>query len=975
VSRTDAGGSAAAGGFDYQHRVTAWFAVRMLAGAAASGVRGLYQGEILEIACETGDPVDDCRVTLTDDVLVLQAKHSISLGKAKDSEMAKTAGQFVRQHLMAGHATDRLILVTTSLASGNVTKHLKGALERYRKRPEPSIPLDSPCNEKEALTAFLGHTEREWKQHPEVPGDPTQEQLRTFLKHCWVWILDVAHGMSAEREALDMLRSCVLDDPSQAESAWDSLLRISARAAADKTGFDRYQLMHELSTTCGVGLTGGYQASAATRFSQASAWNPERLNVHSAVSGQWPAPEDGFVLPEYVPRPHDKSVRDRLERLAAESRTQLLILRGDSCTGKTRTAYEAVRAVLPGWRLAYPKTAEALLALLNSPLIRGRSVVWLDDLHNLLNEPAGERAAALLRDLLHKPGPVALIATAWSDACKELASTPNRGQSDRHYQARTLLREAWIREIPDTFADADSREFARLAADDASLTAAMCAAGPVGRVAQTLAAAPELMEHWLQAPAPYGKAVITAAVDARRLGVRAPLPDGFLEAAASGYCTPSERAQAQPNWFDEALDYARQPIKRVTRALPPVASPAGMGAIPGMSDLADYLEQHGAVLRWDQVPPSAFWTGALAHLCSGDDLERLALNAFSCGRFRLSRDLNLLALRKGNAEAFEGLCFSYMETGRILTQRGRDELVSVVRDVDDAGYSLWYLGSTMWDIHSEPGGGGDDVLALAGELLDESYEAGYLVAGFDLAGLCAGIGVDASGLLADATQKLEAQRASSPKGSEGVWTDAHMVTRPAVDDSVTPSALLSLLIEQAVDDHVIHAVVLRWWRERPAETRDLLGFCCRSNRIGVAIGAARSLLKVYEPAARRIAEDVVARLADDGNSRAQMELAHWRLYQWQDSNPGDDEALPQDIRVLLEKAAGERREARRLLGQDARRRGDTAGAEQRFRGALDAGDYTVLPELAEVLNPGAPEDARRLALCGVEADGSPCPAW
>ena len=59
---------------------------------------------------------------------------------------------------------------------------------------------------------------------------------------------------------------------------------------------------------------------------------------------------------------------------------------------------------------------------------------------------------------------------------------------------------------------------------------------------------------------------------------------------------------------------------------------------------------------------------------------------------------------------------------RIFTQPGRDELVSVVRDAEDGGYSLWYLGSTLWEIYDEPDGGGDETLAVAGELLDESYE-------------------------------------------------------------------------------------------------------------------------------------------------------------------------------------------------------------------------------------------------------------
>lgn len=312
-----------------------------------------------------------------------------------------------------------------------------------------------------------------------------------------------------------------------------------------------------------------------------SAWSAEQLNVHSAVSGQRVGARGDFALPEYVLRPHDTFVREHLERLAAGTETRLLLLRGSSCTGKTRTVYEAVRAALPDWHLAYPKTAEALLTLLKRQSVPARSVVWLDDMHHLLDEPTGEDAAALLRDLLQKPVPVALIATAWSDACKRLMTTPGSGHADRHYHARVLLGKAWITDIPDTFTDADCKELERLASDDASLAAVIRSAVSTGAVAQTLAAAPELMDHWLHAPVPYGKAVITAAVDARRLGARASLPDDFLKAAAIGYFTPDERAQAQPTWFNEAIKYARQRIKRVTCHPAPGCASDGHGTPAG----------------------------------------------------------------------------------------------------------------------------------------------------------------------------------------------------------------------------------------------------------------------------------------------------------------------------------------------------------------------------------------------------------
>ncbi|MFD6460087.1 hypothetical protein [Streptomyces roseolus] len=485
-------------------------------------------------------------------------------------------------------------------------------------------------------------------------------------------------------------------------------------------------------------------------------WTAGQLGVHAAVAGERRGGEE-FVLPAYVPRAHDEQVRDGLRKVVEGGGTRLLVLRGGSCTGKTRTAFEAVREVMPDWRLVYPKTAQAVVERLSGvPLAAAGTVLWLDDLHRLLAEPAGEQAAGLLRELLDQPGPVAAVATIWPDNYKALVSTPLEGQTDRYGQARSLLARASTVVVPETFSGEAWEEFVRRSLADASLSAVAASAGEGGSVTQLLAAGPELMEHWQQAPQIYGKAVISAAIDARRLGTRAPLPEVFLEHAATGYLTPRERAAADPaSWFRDALDYACRPIKQVTSALQPVSHPTGMGPLPGVVDLADYLEQHAGALRWDHVPPAEFWDAAHQHLDTGEDLDRLAMQAFSRGRFRISRTLYLRAHERGSADAVEGLCFTYTETGRVLTADGREELVALTRGVDDRGYSLWYLGSTLASIGRYQSD--EEVCALAAELLAESFDAGHVDAAFSLAELWEDSGhhEDAARLVAYARQKDE----------------------------------------------------------------------------------------------------------------------------------------------------------------------------------------------------------------------------
>ncbi|MCG0284091.1 hypothetical protein [Streptomyces sp. PSAA01] len=493
-----------------------------------------------------------------------------------------------------------------------------------------------------------------------------------------------------------------------------------------------------------------------------SSWTARQLRVHAAVTGERRQSGHGeFVLPAYVPRAHDAQVREWLGRLAQDGGTQLMVLLGGSCTGKTRTAFEAVREVVPDWQLVYPKTARAVVDLLSGPPVPARTVVWLDDLHRLLAEQDGEQAAVLLRELLERPGPVAAVATMWPQNYQTLEATPYGGQNDHHAQARALLACGSVMEVPEAFTGRAWEEFQRRAASDASLLGVAVAAAEDGAVTQILAAGPELMAHWQRAPHVYGKAVITAAIDARRLGVRSPLPESFLREAAAGYLTPRERADADPtSWFTQALEYARRPIKQVTSALLSVAPPAGMGAVPGIVDLADYLEQHAGALRWDQVPPATFFEAA-HHLSAGEDLERLALHAFSRSRYRIARDLYLRALGRGNADAVEGLSFHYTETGRILAPHGREELAELARAVNDGGYSLWYLGSTLASIGLDTQD--QEICVLAADLLADSVTAGYTDAAYPLADLWRATGMyEAASVLIAHARQAEADASATP---------------------------------------------------------------------------------------------------------------------------------------------------------------------------------------------------------------------
>ncbi|MGD3111541.1 tetratricopeptide repeat protein [Streptomyces sp. YGL11-2] len=340
-----------------------------------------------------------------------------------------------------------------------------------------------------------------------------------------------------------------------------------------------------------------------------------------------------------------------------------MMVRGESCTGKTRTAFEAVRACLADWQLVFPKNAKRLLALLDVGALAPRTVLWLNEAQNFLTGTDGETAAAALHSRLEEPGPLVVLGTLWPEYNRALTATPQPGQ-DAHPSARALLDQAQPVDVPAFFAATTLKD--RRVDRDRSLAAAV-RTSTGGRVTQTLAAGPQLVDHYEQATAPhgpYGSAVITAAMDASRLGHTSPLSAALLKAAAPGYLTEQQRAAADPDtWFTHALDYARETIKGVAAALEPVSNPDGMGALPGVYRLSDYLDHHARTTRRCTAPPESFWTAARDHAATTADLTELAEQAHSRGRYRIAADLFRRTADAGDAEGAERLARQAADAG------------------------------------------------------------------------------------------------------------------------------------------------------------------------------------------------------------------------------------------------------------------------------------------------------------------------
>jgi len=404
---------------------------------------------------------------------------------------------------------------------------------------------------------------------------------------------------------------------------------------------------------------------------RAAEWEPAELGVHLAAGGGRYG-----AMPAYVRRPHDEKLRAVLDPAVAGSR--LVVVRGDCCTGKSRAAYEAVADRLADWPLEYPPTAAALAARLEAGIPAG-TVLWLGELCRYADADDGAAALHRLADLLEGEGHL-VITTVWPEQWEAYvaAAGARRGAGDPVQVAGRLvagLDELAFYPDPDPVfggvIDVPARftagELTAAAGNgDPVLAAAATAAGPDGRLTQYLAGVPGLL-HRYDGPGGdrYGQAIITAAMDAARLGHAGPLPAVLLQDAVAGYLTgPPADAGADGaghagDWREEALAWGSAELDGTVRAL---------GYHGDGYRVAGYLEQHGLRTRGDRLGPASLWDALVARAGdtgtgdtgtadsdTGDtgtgDLIRVGQAARDRGLYRHAAALWTAAVSAGSADA------------------------------------------------------------------------------------------------------------------------------------------------------------------------------------------------------------------------------------------------------------------------------------------------------------------------------------
>ncbi|WP_405891508.1 hypothetical protein OG427_39605 [Streptomyces sp. NBC_00133] len=258
---------------------------------------------------------------------------------------------------------------------------------------------------------------------------------------------------------------------------------------------------------------------------------------------------------------------------------------------------------------------------------------------------------------------MAAVGTLWNEPY--WADLTRHGvPGDPHSHARALLTGPATRRIPvdSDLSNQDQTRWRELARrrEDRRLADALDPGAPDGRVVQHLSGGPELLAAYLHGPGahfpPVEHALLTAALDARRLGHRTPLPADLLADAADGALTKRHRT-GDPAWADLALgalstgkrlDGSRTDIRHTLTALTALRTRSGT---PPHYEPADYLDQHTRHHREDQLGTHSLWKALLDHTTDPEDLHQIADAAWRRALYRQAVILWRKAILAGHPTA------------------------------------------------------------------------------------------------------------------------------------------------------------------------------------------------------------------------------------------------------------------------------------------------------------------------------------
>ncbi|MDI6106028.1 hypothetical protein QLQ12_46430 [Actinoplanes sp. NEAU-A12] len=294
----------------------------------------------------------------------------------------------------------------------------------------------------------------------------------------------------------------------------------------------------------------------------------------------------------------------------------------------------------------------------------------MDELREYIGVAGGEEAASRLHGLLQGAGSIVVLATIWPDDWSTLVTDPTHDAPAPHPAARDLLRSLAYRiDIDPNF---DLSEVAKGVKSDLRLRLAFESAEGRSRPTQYLAAGVALLEQYsaIRASRIGAWAVLTAAMDAHRLGHPDPLPESFLIAAAPRYIPREIWGSLEGDWLADAFRCLTRPVRGAVSPLTLIRPYPDESQQYVRYQLADYLAQYARTVRMFEFPPESFWAAAEGELQDAAAQVRLGVSAESAGRLRHASTLMRNAVRISEPAGLRHWAFVLWSAGeRVAAER------------------------------------------------------------------------------------------------------------------------------------------------------------------------------------------------------------------------------------------------------------------------------------------------------------------
>ncbi|HYA93186.1 MAG TPA: hypothetical protein VEK32_16990, partial [Thermodesulfobacteriota bacterium] len=230
---------------NYEVRVAAFIAVKMLAGDRCTVWDGITGADVRAITLQAPTAIDDIVVDLhrgTPAHAFISAKDrsgTIPL-TSRSSAFAETVAAFVAQFLKLARETraeNRLVWAVPFTVGRAAARELLGVLDTHRlDAGDTSLGKflrGRRTEERKALHALTSLATKAWKR--ESGNAPAEDEMRQFLRLIHIEVYDFEWGGRHDRLAEEDISTHISEEPKDAHRIWGKLEHFFSRA--DQRGF------------------------------------------------------------------------------------------------------------------------------------------------------------------------------------------------------------------------------------------------------------------------------------------------------------------------------------------------------------------------------------------------------------------------------------------------------------------------------------------------------------------------------------------------------------------------------------------------------------------------------------------------------------------------------------------------------------------------------------------------------------------